>query len=141
MDSLWDQSFFYLPDIILQSTPTYTYFSMQLLSFSLLIRWLAPEPYPHKRHPPYHCNPDPGNPYPSTADHPTPWPLVVSKVPDRDLLLNVDICQKWAFVVDPEGEYAMLVRESKSCTEDGAVGSGGNRLEVETVEGGKHCEF
>ena len=114
---------------------------LQLFPFPLFIRRLTPEPNSHKRHPAHHCNPNSGDPYPSATDHPTSRPFVMGEMSNSHLFLHINICQKGTFVVDAEGEDAVLVGEGESCAEDGAIGGGRYWLEVEAVERGEHGEF
>lgn len=63
------------------------------------------------------------------------------KVADCDFALDINICEKRPFVVDFEGEYAVLVRGLEGGAEDGAVGGFRDGFKVEAVEGGEHGEF
>lgn len=83
------------------------------LSFAFFIRWLAPEPKSNERNPAKHSDPDTCNPDPSCADLPASRPFVMSEMSYCHLSLDVDIGQKGSLVVDPEREYAMLIRESE----------------------------
>ena len=83
---------------------------LYFLAPSGVIRRFTPEPYGHKCYPACNGNPDTCNPNPPTTDHPTPWPFVVSKMSDRNLLLNIHTRHERPFVVDPESKYAMLIR-------------------------------
>lgn len=62
-------------------------------------------------------------------------------MPDGDLTLLIQACQKWAAVVDSEVEDTMLVGSAEGYTEDGAVGGLRQRGQVETVERREHREF
>ncbi len=49
--------------------------------------------------------------------------------------LDVDVRQERSLVVDSEGEDAVLIWQFEGGTENGAVGSGGDRVKVKAVEG------
>lgn len=63
------------------------------------------------------------------------------KVSHGDLMLFLNVRQKWPFVVNAEGENSMLIWCGKSCTEYSAVGGTANWLQVQAVEWGEHGEF
>ena len=60
---------------------------------------------------------------------------------DRYLSLDVDARPERPLVVDPERVDAVLVRYAEGCAEEGAVGSCGDGLEVQTLEGREHGEL
>lgn len=70
---------------------------------------LTKEPYTNKKQPSADRGPYPQNPRISSADGEAPRPLVVCKVSDCDGIFDVYICEKRAFVVDPEVKYPMLI--------------------------------
>ena len=79
----------------------------------LIICRFAVEPYPHKCNPTGYSNPDPRNPNPACADLPASRPLIVGEVSHRHFPLDIDVGQIGSFVIDPEGEDAMLVGNSE----------------------------
>ena len=83
--------------------------SLHFLSFALPKRWLTPKPKPNKCHPSRNCDPDPSNPYPTSANLPTAWPLIMRKMSDGDLSFDINIGEEGSFVVDAKGKDAVLV--------------------------------
>jgi hypothetical protein len=90
--------------------------------------WRIIQPNPHKHQPPDHRPPNTCNPHPPAADRPTAGPLVVREVPDGHGPLLVDVSEEWTFVVDAEGEDAVLIRQDEGDGEDGGVGGVGGGL-------------
>lgn len=93
---------------------------LQLLLF-LLPRWLTIKPHNHKQHEPANDSPQPRDPRPRRAYSVTPWPLVVRKVPDRNLPSFLDICEEWSLVVHFERKDTVLIWCFESRAEDRAV--------------------
>lgn len=60
------------------------------------------------------------------------------KVSDCDLLLNLHIGKEWAFVVDFEGEDAMLIGAGKRGAINGAVRGRGGWREIKSMKRGEH---
>ena len=63
------------------------------------------------------------------------------KVPDRDLSLFIDVCEKRPLIVDSEVEDAMLIGERERGGVYCGVWGFEDGIEVETVEGREHGEF
>ena len=114
---------------------------LPFLPLPLPHRLLTPQPNSHKPQPSHHRDSHPSDPHPRPTDLPTPRPLIMCKVPDRDLPLHIHVCQKGPLVVDAEIEDSVLVGEFEGCGEDGRVGGCVAGEEGEPVEGGEHAEF
>lgn len=110
------------------------------LLHALLGRY-AVKPKSNECQPPSDGDPDATNPNPSTANLPTPRPLVVSKVPDCNLPLLIDVCDERSAVVDTEIEDTVLVRGLEVNAEEGGVRGFGNWRKIEAVEGRQHAEL
>ena len=65
----------------------------------------------------------------------------MSKVPDGDLPLLVDVGDEWAAVVDTEVEDTVLIRCLESGTEDGGIFGLRNWRQIEAVERREHAEL
>jgi len=63
------------------------------------------------------------------------------KVPDCDLSLLINVCEKRPLIVDPEVEDAVLIGECERGGVNCGVWRFKDRIEVEAVEGRKHREF
>lgn len=63
------------------------------------------------------------------------------KMADCHLVLDDNIGQKRTFVVDAEGEDAVLIRNLKACLENGAIHCLGRWFKIEAVIGRQHSEF
>jgi len=115
--------------------------SLRLLPICLRLHWLAPQPDSHKGYPSSYSDPNTRNPYPTAADSPTPWPFVMRKMSDCDLLLYLNVGEEWSLVVDFEGKYAVLVWAGESCTVKSAVGRLRDGFQWQAVEWRKHGKF
>ena len=65
----------------------------------------------------------------------------MGKVPDCNLPLLINVCDKRSAVVDAEIENTVLIGSLESNTKDGGVGGLRDGGEVETVEGRQHAEL
>lgn len=65
----------------------------------------------------------------------------MSEVADGDFLLLIHIGEEGSFVIDPEGEYAVLIGKGKGSAIYSAVVGCSAGFKGETVEGREHCEF
>lgn len=87
----------------------FPYTSSIRLLVSLLIGRRAVQPYGDKRKPSAHRDPDSADPYPCSADFPTPRPLIVREVPYCDLSFFVDVREERPLVVDAKVEDPVLI--------------------------------
>ncbi len=117
----------------------FSYSLLRLLCGLFCRRTIQPDC--NKSQPAQNGNPDTTNPYPRTADLPTPWPFVVRKVSDGDLPLFIDGGDEGAAVIDAEVENTMLVRSLEGDTKDGCVRGFRSRSEIEAVEWREHAEL
>lgn len=115
--------------------------SLSLFTMTFLICRFAPKPDCDKGDPADYSNPDPRDPNPARADHPTPRPLIMCEMPDSHFSFHVDVGKEWPLVVDTERKDAMLVWQAERSAVDSAVPSFGNGLQIESMEGRKHGEF
>ena len=129
--------------LLASHSPTilHTQISRLLRLLHTLLRGFTPQPQRHKRQPSPNRDPNTPNPDPRAANLPTPRPLVVRKVADRDLSLLVDVREEGAAVVDAEVEDAVLIGCFERDAEDCGVCSLRDGGEVEALEGGEHAEF
>jgi hypothetical protein len=84
----------YLLSTISSSNLLFTYnaaLTLLLRLLNSLLSWCTVQPDSNERQPASNCDPNTTDPDPGTADLPTPWPLIVSKVPDSNLPLLVDV--------------------------------------------------
>lgn len=116
------------------------YIRLLCLLHALLSR-CAVQPHSDECQPSSDCDPDTTNPDPGTADLPTPWPLVVGKMPDCDLPLFIDVRDERSAIVDTEVEDAVLIGGLEGSAEDGGVCGTRDGGEVEAVEGRQHAEL
>lgn len=63
------------------------------------------------------------------------------KVPDCNLSLLIDVCEKWPLIVDPEVEDTVLIGECKRRRVNCGIWRFNYGIKVEAVEGRKHGEF
>jgi len=96
--------------------------------------WFAPQPKRNERHPSSNRSTDTCNPRPSSADDPTPWPLIVRKMTDGDGVLLLDVGEERSLVVDLEVEDAVLIWKLEACSVDGGGFGGACDFQGETVE-------
>jgi hypothetical protein len=65
----------------------------------------------------------------------------MSKVANGNLVFLVHISEEGPFVVDAEGEYAVLIGEGKGGAINGTVRGSSGGFKRETVERREHCDF
>ena len=59
----------------------------------------------------------------------------MGKMAHCHFFLDINVCEKRTFVVDPEGKDAVLIRKFEACAEDGAIRRSGSGFEIEAVKG------
>ena len=109
------------------SRPFHGYLLYLLPATSQLQRHrLTPKPKSNERNPSSDRSTDTSNPRPSSADDPTPWPLIVGEVSYGDGVLLLDVGEEWSLVVDLKVEDAVLVWELEACGVDSRGFGGGS---------------
>lgn len=65
----------------------------------------------------------------------------MGKMPNCHFPLDINVSEERAFVVDAEGEDAMLIGKFECSTEHSAVDGVRDGLEVQAMKRGEHGEF
>lgn len=116
--------------------------SLRLLAVALLrIGRLAVQPEGAEGQPSDDGSTNTSDPGPGRGVGPAARPLVVGDVPNRDGVLLLDVVEERSLVVHLEVEDAVLVRQFERGGVRGAVLGRHDRLQVQSVERGKHAEL